>query len=359
VLIAVGATAGHVYPALAIAEAYRSAWPDLDVRFAGPPAPLTARVLARHGHELAPVSGSPLVNVRLGAKVAAGARVVAGVAQARRVLRAHRTRLVLGLGGYASGAILLAARWLGARVAIHEPNVVPGLANRWLAALAQRIYLGFDGDTFAGRPRLVTGHPVRADVAVLAHERRTAPPAGRAAHVLVLSSTRGERFFAEQVPALLAAVARQGRSVEVLHPASQLAVADLADAYRRAGVRATVTPYLDEIAGAYRWADLVVTRAGAGALAETAAAGLPALLVPLGDASHDHQAANAQTVAATGAAIVVREREWQGHGLASRLVTLLADPAWTAAATAARALARPDAAARIVADCEALMVGRW
>jgi UDP-N-acetylglucosamine--N-acetylmuramyl-(pentapeptide) pyrophosphoryl-undecaprenol N-acetylglucosamine transferase len=361
VLIAVGATAGHVYPALAIADAYREMFPDLDVRFAGPFDRLAARVLATRGHVLEPVSASQLVNVGLGGKVAAAGRVVMGMAQARRLLREHGTRLVLGLGGYPTGAILLAARTLGLRIAILEANVVPGLANRLLAPFAHRVYLGFatTAPAFANRHQVVTGHPVRAEIAALASVPRLAPARERPARVLVLSSTRGERFFADRVPDLLAAIERRGVRVEALHQAGTTGVDEVAGAYRRAGVKAMVAPYLDQIADAYRWADLVVARSGAGTIAEIAAAGVPALLVPLADAAGDHQAPNADAIAATGGAIVVREAGWQCDPLAAQVAALLGDAAWTAMAAAARRRARPDAAARIVADCEALMTDRW
>ena len=360
-LIAVGPTAGHVYPALAIANAYRARYPDIHVRFAGAVDAPSARLLGRLGHALEPVSGSQLVNVGPGARLAAAGRVVRGVAQARRLLCARRIRLVLGVGGYASGAILLAARTLGIRVAIHEANVVPGLANRLLAPFAHRIYLGSAEavPAFAAREPLVTGHPVRAEIAALAAERRAAPGPDRPARVLVLSSTRGERFMADRVPDLLAAVERHGVGVEALHQSGQLAADAVAHAYRRVGVKAAVAPYLDDIAGAYRWADLVVARSGAGTIAEVAAAGVPAVLVPLADASGDHQAANAAAFAAAGAGLAVREADWQRDPLAARLVALLGGAAWTRAAAAARGLARPDAAARIVADCESAMTDRW
>jgi UDP-N-acetylglucosamine--N-acetylmuramyl-(pentapeptide) pyrophosphoryl-undecaprenol N-acetylglucosamine transferase len=200
---------------------------------------------------------------------------------------------------------------------------------------------------------------VRADIAALATERRSAPDRARPARVLVLSSTRGEAFLASHVPALLADVERRGIVVEVLHQSGDLAPGDVAHAYRRVGVKATVAPYLDEIASAYRWADLVIARSGAGTIAEATAAGVPSLLIPLTDASGDHQAANATAVAAAGAGLAVREREWRGETLGARLASLLEPPAWTAASSAARALAVPDAAARIVADCETFMGGRW
>jgi UDP-N-acetylglucosamine--N-acetylmuramyl-(pentapeptide) pyrophosphoryl-undecaprenol N-acetylglucosamine transferase len=351
-----------VYPALAIADAYRAAHRDVEVRFAGAPDGPAARLLALRGLSLEPVAGAQLANVGLAARLAAVPRVLAGMAQARRLLRAHGARLVLGLGGYASGAVLLAARTLGARVAIHEANAVPGIANRLLAPVVHRVYLGSAqaAPRFPAARSVVTGHPVRADIAALAAERRAPPDRYRAARVLILSSTRGEAFLAARAPGLLAEIERRGVAVEALHQTGEMRADDVANAYRRVGVKVTVAPYLDEIASAYRWADLVVARAGAGTVAEAAAAGVPALLVPLADAAGDHQAANAAAVAADGAGLAVREAEWRGDALAARLVALLGDPAqWSAVAAAARRRAAPDAAARIVTDCEALMAGRW
>ena len=319
------------------------------------------RLLRARGFRLSPVSGSQLVNIGVRGKLAALPRGLVGMAQATRLLRALGARLVIGLGGYASGAVLLAGRALGAGVAIHEANVVPGVANRMLSPFAHRVYLGFAAGAraFSARKSVVTGHPVRSDIAALAREARTAPERTRPVRVLVLSSTRGQGFLAARVPALLADIERRGLVVEALHQSGDVAPGDVAHAYRRVGVKATVAPYLDEIASAYRWADLVIGRSGAGTIAETAAAGVPSLLVPLADASGDHQAANAAAVAAAGAGLAVCERDWHGEAVAERVVTLLDAAAWTAASRAARALAVPDAAARIVADCERLMAGRW
>jgi len=331
------------------------------VAFAGALDGPAERLLAARGFRLSPVSGSQLVNVGVRGKLAAVPRVLAGMAQARRLLRAQDTRLAIGLGGYASGAVLLAARAYGAGVAIHEANVVPGVANRMLAPFVHRIYLGFaaSAGAFPARKSVLTGHPVRPDIAALAAEPRTAPERGRPVRVLVLSSTRGEAFLAARVPSLLAEIERRGIIVEALHQSGEVAPGDVAHAYRRAGVKATVAPYLDEIASAFRWADLVIARSGAGTIAEAAAAGVPSLLVPLADASDDHQAANAAAVAAAGAGLAVREADWHGDALGARVAALLEAPAWTVAARAARGLAMPDAAARIVADCETFMAGRW
>jgi UDP-N-acetylglucosamine--N-acetylmuramyl-(pentapeptide) pyrophosphoryl-undecaprenol N-acetylglucosamine transferase len=201
------------------------------------------------------VSASQLVRVRLGGKLAAAGSVAAGFVQTRRRLRARPPRLAIGLGGYASGAVPLAARTLGARVVIHEANALPGLANRLRAPWAHRIYLGgLAGVTaFGRRDVLVTGHPLRGDIAALAGEAHAAPTRDRPARVLVLSSTRGERFFASRLPELLAALEGQGIVVEVVHQSGQLDPADVTEAYRRTGVKATVAPYVDAMARVYRW----------------------------------------------------------------------------------------------------------
>jgi UDP-N-acetylglucosamine--N-acetylmuramyl-(pentapeptide) pyrophosphoryl-undecaprenol N-acetylglucosamine transferase len=269
---------------------------------------------------------------------------------------------VLGFGGYASGPVLLAGRSLGLRLAIHEANAVPGIANRILAPVVHRIYLGTAvvAPKFAQRRRLVTGHPVRANIAELGAVPRMAPERNRAVRVLVMSGTRSAAFLAARVPDLLAALERHGPVIEALHQAGDLAPNELAHEYRRVGVKATVVPYLDDIASAFRAADLLIAPSGAGVVAEAAVAGVPALYVALGDAADDHQAANAQAAAAAGAGLAVRETDWDCDALAARLAALLRDePAWTRMTMSARRLAVPNAAERVVVDCEALMLGRW
>jgi len=361
-LIAVGHTAGHVYPALAIADAYRAAFPDVDLRFAGTTDGPATRLLAARGLVLEPIESSPFGNVRTLGRLAAVPRILTGIAQARRLLAAHGSRLVIGLGSYVSGPVLLAGRSLGLRLAIHEANAVPGIANRLLAPLAHRIYLGSAtvAGAFPARRRRVTGHPVRADIAELGSVPRMAPERLRAVRVLVMSGTRSAAFLADRVPDLLAAIERRGLVIEAFHQSGDQSHNEVAHAYRRAGVKATVVPYLDDIASAFRSADLLIAPSGAGVVAEAAVAGIPALYVALGDAAGDHQAANAVAATAAGAGLAVRETEWRSETLAGCLAALLADAkAWEAMSMAARRLAVPNAAERIVVDCEALMLGRW
>lgn len=362
IALVVGPTAGHVHPAIAIADAYRAAFPDVAVVFVGAPSGPALRLLAARGITLETVSASPIAGAGLASRLTAVANVVPTIVQARRVLRKHETRLAIGVGGYASGGVLLAARSLGARTVIHEANVVPGLANYLLARVAHRVHQGLASRSadVAGRGRVVTGHPVRAEIAALAEAMPTAPSQPGTVRVFVTGGSRGGRFLAEHVPDLVARIGQLGVAIEVLHHAGDIDADVVRDVYRAHGVKVTVAADFADMAQVYRWAHFVIARAGAGTLAELATAALPALLVPLADAAGDHQSHNARLFGEDGAAMWAREAAWQADELAARVAALLGDAgAWRAASRAARALATPDAAARIVADCERLMSGRW
>jgi UDP-N-acetylglucosamine--N-acetylmuramyl-(pentapeptide) pyrophosphoryl-undecaprenol N-acetylglucosamine transferase len=359
--LVVGDTWGHFYPALAVAEAFRRRANDTDVVFFGPRG-LGAGLAARGGFRYRAVSGSPIARAGLTARVAAVGRTLAGVGQARRALRTLGTDLVMGFGGYASGPVVLAAGTLGVRAVIHEANVRPGLANRLLARVADRVYLNHAaaGRCFPPQRLRVTGWPVRADVRALADLPRDPPGRARPARIVVCSGSRGGTFLAREVPGVLARLVADGRALEVQHQSGDAAPAVISDAYARAGIVARVSPFIDDLPACYRWADLVIARAGAGTLAELAVAGLPSLLVPLADAAEDHQRDNAALFGAQGAALWTSERDWDAAALAARLAQVLGDPlTWSTLSAAARQLAVPDAADTVVDDCERLMRGRW
>jgi len=354
-----GGTAGHVSPALAVAAAYRQARPDVDVLFLGTRAGYESRLVPRHGYRLEQVAGAPLFGASLAGKARAVAGVIAATAQAGRLFRRQGTHLVLGFGGYTSAGPLLAARLLGIPSAIHEANVVPGLTNKWLARLVDRVYLGFAsaGRELPAAHRRITGNPVRPEIAALYHEPRQSPhPSQRAAHLLITGGSQGARFFNRQAPELARQLAARRLAVEVRHQVGENDPAPVVAAYAGAGIAAQVERYFDDMAGAYRWADFALARAGAATIAELAVAGLPALLVPLPSAADDHQTPNASTWANEAGGWWVREEQWRVEALASRLVSLLRDTAgWTAASRRLRQWATVDAAARIVGECEALL----
>jgi UDP-N-acetylglucosamine--N-acetylmuramyl-(pentapeptide) pyrophosphoryl-undecaprenol N-acetylglucosamine transferase len=354
--IAAGGTAGHVYPALVIADTYERAVADVEVDFIGTPEGCESRLVPAHGHRLALIQGSPWSGAGVGRRLRAARTLAIGFVQARRLLRRQATQLAIGFGGYASVGALLAARSLGVRTVIHEANVMPGLANRRLGRFADRVYLGYAAAAWAfpdDRTR-VTGNPVRPEISRLGDER--CYTARTPVRILVLGGSRGASFVGGNVPEALGMIHRLGLALEVRHQAGDDSPERVRAAYAGAGVSAVVTPYIEDMAAAYRWADFAITRSGASTVAELAACALPALLVPLSTATDDHQTLNARTFEDAGGGWVVSEADWRTREQVERLYAVLRAPRELAArAAGARRLATPAAASAVVADCEALL----
>ena len=359
--MAVGDTAGHVLPALALAEAYREAWSDVDVAFLAAADGPARGLVAAAGYPLHVVPATPLMRVGVLGRIAGAIRVVPSVVVARRVLKSRDVRLVIGTGGAASGGVILAARSLGLPTAILEPNAVPGLANRILRRVAERAYVAFESaaDWFPAGRALQTGRPLRASRARVPRDR-TAPSPERAVHLFVTGGSRGDAFLAARVPVLAARLQEAGLSLEIRHQVAAIDPGLVAQSYAQLHIPAQVLPFIEDMADAYDWADMIIARAGAGTIAEVALAGVPSLLVPLADAAADHQAVNAAAFADMGACMWVREDEWAPDRVAARMIEVLRTPAaWMAMSSAARLFATPHAARDIVTDCERLMDSRW
>ena len=362
IAIAGGGTGGHVNPALAIADAWAAAYPSAEILFIGTAKGLEAKLVPKRGYQIELVEGSRLVGGGALAKVRGLWALARGVLQARRLLQNHGIGLVIGVGGYASGAALLAAWTLGRQTAIHESNAVPGFTNKVLGRIAHRIYLGFAAaaSAFPAGRVLVSGNPVRAEIAALGRRRDRSPTEGRKAQVLVVGGSQGALFLNQQVPSLLAQVAAAGVELSVRHQVGRLDPEPVQTAYGEAGLEVEVHAYIDDMAEAYRWADFAITRSGSGTVSELAAAGLPALLIPFPDAAGDHQAANAAAFVQAGGGFMSRQADWNGQKLAQRIVSLLTDnQALENAVAGATSVARADAADAVVEDCEAMMEGRW
>jgi UDP-N-acetylglucosamine--N-acetylmuramyl-(pentapeptide) pyrophosphoryl-undecaprenol N-acetylglucosamine transferase len=359
--MAVGDTAGHVLPALAIADAYREAWGGVDVTFLAAEGGPARRLVTAAGYPFHVVPATPLMRVGALGRIAGALRVVPTIALARRVLRFQKVQFVLGTGGAASGGVILAARSLGLSTAIVEPNAVPGLTNRLLSRLVERAYVTFESAVTEFPPgrALKTGLPLRGSDTRVRRDR-TPPSPGHAVHLFVTGGSRGDAFLATHVPPMAARLQEAGVSLDVRHQVTVIDPGEVAQKYSQLHVRAQVLPFLEDMSDAYDWADMIIARAGAGTLAELALAGVPSLLVPLADAAADHQAANAAAFAEIGASVWVREHDWISDHVAARLNEVLSNPAgWTAMSSAARAFATPHAARDVVADCERLMDARW
>lgn len=244
---------------------------------------------------------------------------------------------------------MLGARSLGLPTAILEANVEFGLANRWLSPWVDRVFRGLDSPDGRG-----IGMPLRPmDVGVAS----VAPSPAGTVRLLVASGSRGESFFSREVPRLCAALQVAELTPEVWQQTT--APEPLADTYARMGITARVEPFIVDMAAAYAWADVVLARAGASTIAELALTGRPALLVPLADASANHQHANARLWQSAGAGLCLTEAEWTIDRAATWLTTAgRDDQARETMATAARTLARPTAAEDIVAACLSMIESR-
>lgn len=352
VLILAGGTGGHIFPGLAVAQVLRER--AVPVTWLGARGGLEARLVPAAGIEFHGIAVSGLRGKGVLAWLAAPWRLARALWAAWGSVRRLNPRVAVSFGGFAAGPGGLAARLAAVPLVVHEQNRVPGLTNRLLARLARRVLTGF-ADAFAAPVGGVhVGNPVRAAIAALPppEQRLASRDPAAPMRVLVLGGSQGARALNRAVPAALALLARASGApaVSVRHQAGRALHAEAVAAYREAGIEAAVVPFIDDMASAYAWADLVVCRAGALTLAELCAAGVGAILVPFPHAVDDHQTRNAEALVERGAAILLPESPTLAAALANALGRLARDPGLRLdMARAARHLALPEAA-RHIAD---------
>ena len=347
-LITAGGTGGHVFPALAVADYVQAQ--DVPVVWLGTRRGLEARLVPAAGIPIEWLDVAGLRGHGWQRRVLAPLMLLRALRQALAVLRRVRPRAVLGMGGFVSGPGGVAARLLRIPLIIHEQNARAGMTNRWLArTCAQRVLTGFPG-TFAQAE--VVGNPVRHSIAALPDPvERLAGRAQGTPRVLVLGGSQGAQALNALLPLALARLPAEQRP-QVWHQAGAERDVPTQAAYETAGVKARVEAFIDDMALAYGWADVVVCRAGALTVAELAAAGIGSVLVPYPHAVDDHQTANAGFLVAASAAVLLPQAELTPERLAQILGALCADrPRLQAMAVAARAQAQPDAAQRLAHYC--------
>lgn len=347
VLVMAGGTGGHVFPGLAVAAALRNR--NIPVVWLGSEGGMEQTLVPKHDIAFEAIRVSGLRGKGWKRKLRLPLDLGRAFWQARAVLKRLRPRSVLSLGGYAAGPGGLAAWWLHRPLLVHEQNRIPGLTNRVLARLAQRVFTGFP-DAFPGRGQWV-GNPVRAAIAAVP------PPAerlaGRDGHlrVLVIGGSQGAAALNRLLPQTLAQMPAAERP-EIWHQCGARMIDDAKLGYRKAQVDGRIEPFIDDMAAAYAWADLVICRAGALTLAELTAAGVAALLVPYPHAVDDHQTANARWLSDAGAAELLPESSLTSDLLLARLQHYNAHRGELLhMAEQARALARIDAADLVALAC--------
>ena len=354
VAIATGGTSGHIFPALASAYGYRHHC-LADVLFFTTTVE-EADMVERHGYPCIVINGSPVARQNLWRKARAIANVGIGCVQAFKVFRSFKPDMVIGFGSYATAGPILAARMMGIKTAIHESNIMPGLANKVLGPYVDRIYLGFKDAArhFPRRKILVTGNPVRPELTDANLATRQPPNGGRPARILVTGGSSGSHFLNVEVPSLLRALGARGISIEVTHQSGAGEDELVRGLYHEIGLDAEVTSYIEDMPAAYRWADFAITCAGAATLAEMATVGLPSLMVPLRCAAAQHQVQNAIAFA-QHSGWWLSEENWERDAIANKLASILSDPrAWTQMSEGAKACAASDAARLMAEDFELL-----
>ncbi|TMA36572.1 MAG: undecaprenyldiphospho-muramoylpentapeptide beta-N-acetylglucosaminyltransferase [Deltaproteobacteria bacterium] len=347
VVIAGGGTGGHLYPGLALADAL--AEQGFEVTFVGTASGIEARIVPAAGYPLRLLPGRQLRGGGAGRAVAGLATVARGAVRGRGLLGELRPRLVVGVGGYASVAVVLAARLSRIPIVLLEQNVVPGAANRLLGRLAARVCVGFaDSVRFFPRGRAVhTGNPIRREILRGATRTPRARPG-----LLVFGGSGGAHQLNVATIEALRTLGAAARDLEVTHQTGSADVEEVRAAHAALGLATRVEPFITDMAAAYAAADLVISRAGAMSCAEITAVGLPAILVPYPYAADDHQRLNAEVLVAAGAAQMILDRDCSGERLGAAIRDLVNDPARRAAMAArARAVGRPDAAEQVAAEC--------
>lgn len=347
VLIMAGGTGGHVFPALAVAEELSAR--GVAVSWLGTRRGLEARVVPAAGYPLETVRVSGLRGRGLWRLLAAPLMLAGALYQALRIELRLRPLAVLGMGGFASGPGGVIAWLLRRPLLIHEQNSVAGTTNRWLAPLARTVMVAFPG-SLAGRYRPVhTGNPIRGAITRLAAPTERLAGRGGPLRILVIGGSLGASALNSVVPA---AIAQLASCPALYHQTGSHDIEQVRNAYAAAGIDARVEPFIEDMAAAYAWADLVICRAGALTVAELAVVGVPAILVPFPYATDDHQTGNARFLADAGAAVLVPQETLTP----ARLTGILNDLAGqrdvlVEMACRAHALAMPDAARRVAELC--------
>ncbi|HKT78723.1 MAG TPA: undecaprenyldiphospho-muramoylpentapeptide beta-N-acetylglucosaminyltransferase [Vicinamibacterales bacterium] len=358
VVIAGGGTGGHLFPGIAVARELEKRRPDINISFAGTAHGIEAKVVPHEGFELDMLRSKGIKGKSIAARVKGMALVPLGLLDAWRILSRRSPALVIGVGGYSSGPVVLMAAMRGTPTLLLEQNAVPGLTNRLLARVVRSAAVTFDTTrSFFGSKAFVSGNPVRPEFLEAGEPRGGVGPYERStrARVLIFGGSQGAHAInvamVEAAPKLA-----NGAPLRITHQTGERDLEMVRAGYRAAGLEAEVEPFLYDMARRIQDADLIVCRAGSTTLAELTVAGKAAILIPLPTATDDHQRRNAEALASAGAAELMLQSEASGARLADRILALAADSgARRQMADAARRLAKPDAAGVIAAKAIELM----
>jgi UDP-N-acetylglucosamine--N-acetylmuramyl-(pentapeptide) pyrophosphoryl-undecaprenol N-acetylglucosamine transferase len=353
-LIAGGGTGGHLFPGVALAEELRAREPDAAVRFVGTARGIEARVLPELGWDLVLIEVSGLKTVGALGALRGLFRLPRALWQSRRVVVEFRPDVVVGVGGYASGPVVLMARLMGIRTGILEQNSIAGFTNKLLGKVVHAVFLHFAETRkfFRAGKILMTGNPIRRDIRLALEAGSPAAPARSGFRVFAFGGSQGAQALNEIVADAMAILARRGLAVDIVHQSGPQHLDKTQERYAAAGMKADVRAFIKDMAAEYGRADLVIARAGATTVAELGVVGRPAILVPYPFAADNHQEVNAREMAEAGAALMFKQSELTPEKLADVVADLASHPETLAKmGSAMKVLGKPRAAADILDWC--------
>lgn len=347
IMIMAGGTGGHIFPALAVADALHQQ--GHRITWLGTHAGMESRLVPQAGYPMQYISVQGLRGKGLLRWLVAPVKLLVAVLQALRVVIKLRPNVVLGMGGFASGPGGLAAWLLRRPLVIHEQNAAPGLTNRLLARMATTVLEAFPHSL---HDALLTGNPVRDAITTLPGPQVRYAQRQDAMRILILGGSQGALILNQIIPVVLAELAQQ-QPLQIWHQCGERHLDTAQASYREAKLTANVVAFIDDMAEAYAWADLVICRAGALTISELAAVGVASLLIPFPYAVDDHQTKNAQWLANSGAAILLPQAKCSTESLVAALQSMLASgrEGLLHMAEKARHLAQPEATNKVASYC--------
>lgn len=329
IFIAAGGTGGHIYPALAIAEAFREAKSDWNVWFVGTPHGLENKLVPARGFTVLHVKVGRLNQVSLTEKLLTLIKMPLSFFSSLKLLLKYKPKAVIGVGGYASGPVLLMASLLGIRTAIWEPNAMPGLTNRWLSRFVDECWLVFDSarQHLKAKSFFPAGMPVRKEIEQVSPLGGVSVHSGPL-HLLAFGGSQGARVLNTNVAEMLKPADEFAREHAIVHQTGPGDFARVKDLYGSSlnDLSIELTDYLHDMHRRYEWADVVISRSGAASVAELAACGKAAILIPLPTAADNHQQKNAEALVKENAAIMILQKDLTPAKLRATLQELEAEP---------------------------------